>query len=96
MSTTDYVIIDIDNQEVYNKRTGQFSKNLTLGCSYRGQWTRRKGWHTSKLCDKKHLELWQKHGEVRNIEIHSLLKVVSDSGYNALHGRNHVRINLPA
>lgn len=95
MSISDFVIIDIDNQEVYNKRTGQFSKTLTLGCSYRGKWSRRGGWTTTKLCDDKHYQLCQKYGKLRNIEIHSLLKVVSDSGYNALHGRNHVRINLP-
>lgn len=93
---SDYVIIDTNTKEVYNKRTGEFQKTLTSACLYKGV-RGRAGLVPSQHCKNRHLRIWSDdHNEVRNPEIHILRKVREDSAMDSAAGRPHAIIQLAA
>lgn len=95
MSISHYVIIDTNTKQVYNKRTGRFVGKLTESCLYTGVRKGRRGTIVpSKHCNDRHLKIWNQDTD-RSVEVHLLLKVVADSGHDALHGRPYVQISLP-
>jgi len=89
----DYVIIDLNTKEVYNKRTGLFQSTLTKDCLYKSV-RGRAGLVPSKHCNARHLQIWSNdHYEVRNPEIHIMRKVREDSAFDSAAGRPHVVID---